>query len=332
MYVLLADYNIFLEYTYDGGHNTIYRLKKYYDLASNTYKICVEDNSKANDGKYNGLLSRHPNHHLLETITLLDTLFDIEVVCVDDGPKNPMYEFKKCDKISVYDFINCNSFCLIPSKYKEDKEKYIKNTFYFPSKKLTFQQYDMLKRVKESKTVKSFLDEFNSISIDSKYCEITHCCCNREIDEMKNNINDLYKTVQSTKNSEGLLNDTEDNINVDNICTQYELYKYGFTNLKGRNQTQKKIIDNYIKLTHNNLLEEALSYYNENDIDTLDVVEVIKLMLSSKEYVLSDDFKKNKLDLKDIQFKFKMLTSPETITKEEILAEVFDIDNSVSLI
>lgn len=293
MYVLLADYNIFLEYTYDGGHNTIYRLKKYYDLASNTYKICVEDSSKANDGKYNGLLSRHPNHHLLETITLLDKLFDIEVVCVNDGPKNPMYEFKKCDKISVYDFINCNSFCLIPSKYKEDKEKYIKNTFYFPSKKLTLQQYDMLKRVKETKTVKSFLDEFNSISIDSKYCDITNCGCNREIDEIKTNINDLFKTLQSTKsNSEGLFN----------------------------------------ILTHNNLLEEAVSYYNKNDIEILDIVEVIKLMLNSSKYILSDEFKNNKLDLKDIQFKFKELASPENITRDDVLLEVFNIDNSVSLI
>ena len=104
------------------------------------------------------------------------------------------------------------------------------------------------------------------------------------------------------------------------------------TTLKDKKQTQKKIIDNYCILAHNNLLEEAVSYYNKNDIDTLDVVEVIKLMLNSSKYILSDEFKKNKMDLKDIQFKFKELASPENITRDDVLLEVFNIDNNVSLI
>lgn len=94
----------------------------------------------------------------------------------------------------------------------------------------------------------------------------------------------------------------------------------------------KKTTNNKIELKSYNILEKAIEYYNRFDTEELDIVETICKMLASKEYVLSDDFKKNKLDLKDIQFKFKMLTSPETITKNEILAEVFNIDNSVSFI
>ena len=101
-----------------------------------------------------------------------------------------------------------------------------------------------------------------------------------------------------------------------------------------------KTINGKKQLTPYNLLEEVVSYYIDTDMESHvkcmnkepDIVEVVKEMLLSKEYILSDDFKNNKLDLKDIQFKFKMLTSPETISKDEILAEVFNIDNSVSLI
>lgn len=93
-----------------------------------------------------------------------------------------------------------------------------------------------------------------------------------------------------------------------------------------------KTTDNKIQLNSYNLLEKAVEFHNTFDNEELNIVETIQEMLASKEYVLSDDFKKNKLDLKDIQFKFKMLTSPETISKDEILAEVFNIDNTVSLI
>lgn len=73
-------------------------------------------------------------------------------------------------------------------------------------------------------------------------------------------------------------------------------------------------------------------YHNDNDVETIDIVEVIKMMLNSSKYILSDEFKKSKIYLKDIQFKFKELASPESITRHDILFEVFNIDNSVSLI
>lgn len=95
-----------------------------------------------------------------------------------------------------------------------------------------------------------------------------------------------------------------------------------------------KTIDNKIQLNSYNLLEKAVEYCNSQlgYTEEHDIIETIKSMLSSGQYVLSDDFKKNKLDLKDIRFKFKMLTSSKSITQNEILVEVFDIDNSVSFI
>lgn len=88
-----------------------------------------------------------------------------------------------------------------------------------------------------------------------------------------------------------------------------------------------------IILTPENLLEQSVHYKKTNDLNkSFDIVETIKSMLGSFKFVLSDDFKKNKLDFKDIQFKFKMLTSPENISRDEILAEVFNIDHTVSLI
>lgn len=134
------------------------------------------------------------------------------------------------------------------------------------------------------------------------------------IDEVKEEINETIDNIHRKIQDELLNIDTE------------------LTNLKGKTRQPKKIIDDYYTLTHDNLLEEAVSYYNDNDIEINDIVEVIKMMLNSSKYILSDDFKKNKIDLKDIQFKFKQLATPESISRDDVLFEVFNIDNMVSLI
>lgn len=91
--------------------------------------------------------------------------------------------------------------------------------------------------------------------------------------------------------------------------------------------------DHICSLTPDNLLQEAVMFVksSENHI-ACDIIDIIKSMLSSSRYILSDDFTKTKLDLKNIQFKFKMLTVPENISRDEVLAEVFNIDHSISLI
>jgi hypothetical protein len=84
-------------------------------------------------------------------------------------------------------------------------------------------------------------------------------------------------------------------------------------------------------LTPTNLLDLAVEYSKSNKLHG-NIVDILKHMINSSEYILSDHFKTNKLDFKDIQFKFKMLASPESISKDEILYEVFNIDTTVSLI
>jgi hypothetical protein len=225
---------------------------------------------------------------LLNKIVHNNILFELEVACVRDDPENIFYEYRKCKKISVYNFITSDSFFLIPSKYGVDKEKYITDNFYIPSKKLTLRQKDIIKKVNDSKTVKDFIDEFNRLNT---------LTCNNIIED------EIMNVVLATLNAQ--THPSQKSINNNNNCCT---------------------------LTHDNILEEAISYYYDNNTKIVEIVEVLKMMLNSSKYILSDDFKKNKLDLKDIQFKFKMMTSPESISRDDILVEVFNIDNSISLI
>jgi hypothetical protein len=120
------------------------------------------------------------------------------------------------------------------------------------------------------------------------------------------------------------------NLTDDKIPFEIELYydKQCLTNIITLNDTLPKTM----VITHDNLLEEAVSYYKNNGIEITDIVEVIKMMLNSSNYILSNAFKENKIDLKDIQFKFKQLASPESISRDDVLFEVFNIDNTISLI
>lgn len=163
-----------------------------------------------------------------------------------------------------------------------------------------------------------------------------HYVTQRKLEDMKYEITNymdeevekVYNFIDETAQE---INECISNINRD---VQDELMNINaeLTALKGKTHAPKKIIDKYCSLTLDNLLEEAVAYYKDNDIETSDIVEVIKLMLHSAKYILSDEFKNNKIDLKDTQFKFKELASPESITRNDVLLEVFNIDNSLSLI
>lgn len=354
MYVLLADYNISLDYTQDGYQRySVYRLKKYHDIILKSNRICVDDRLKGYDSRYIGfhLSQSHPNDHLLNKIAYNDTLLDIEVVCVRDDPKNIFYSYEKCNKISVYDYLTNNAFSLIPSKYGEDRDKYIKDNFHIANK-LTLQHQDTLKKVRESKTVKTFIDEFNN-SNSFPFMNVGSCNCHKEIESIKTTVNDVKERIDDLteevqyKNEiveeietikyivddlEEMCDDIKDTIGKQNLYAEPIDTRLELTTLTKEILTPTKLRDNYCKLTHVNLLEKAVAYYNDNDIQILDIVEIVKLMLNSSKYILSDEFKTNKIDLKDIQFKFKELASPESITKDDILLEVFNIDNMVSLI
>jgi hypothetical protein len=163
-----------------------------------------------------------------------------------------------------------------------------------------------------TKTNKSTVNELKYDITDTIEEKVVEVC--DYIDETKEEINETIDNIHRSIRDELMNIDAE------------------ITNLKGKTHKPKKIIDDYYILTHDNLLEEAVSYYNDNDIEINDIVEVIKMMLNSSNYILSDAFKENKIDLKNIQFKFKQVASPESISRDDVLFEVFNIDNAVSLI
>lgn len=94
--------------------------------------------------------------------------------------------------------------------------------------------------------------------------------------------------------------------------------------LQKREYKPIKINDELHQLTPQNLLDECVAFFNSNTaLCTGDVVSTIKHMLNTKKFILSDEFKKSKLDLQDISFQYKVLTNPQEMSREEIIDAVF---------
>lgn len=95
------------------------------------------------------------------------------------------------------------------------------------------------------------------------------------------------------------------------------------------NKLVMKCNDEFHQLTPQNLLSKCVSFFNTNSTKCSgDIVSAIKHMLNSKKFILSEDFKKSKLDLQEISFQYKMLTRPEEISREEIIDAVFNVNQS----
>jgi hypothetical protein len=76
-------------------------------------------------------------------------------------------------------------------------------------------------------------------------------------------------------------------------------------------------------ITPNNLLEKASKFY-ANSLDKQDdIVDTLKSMIASAKYTISKEFTIYKLDLEDTQYKFRILTRPESVTRDEIIQQVF---------
>lgn len=79
-------------------------------------------------------------------------------------------------------------------------------------------------------------------------------------------------------------------------------------------------------ISHENLLTLASEYYKNAENKESDIVDTLKSMICSSQYLLSERFKKEKMNLEDIQFKFRMLTQPESISRDELISKLFKID------
>lgn len=94
---------------------------------------------------------------------------------------------------------------------------------------------------------------------------------------------------------------------------------YDFIDRTGNNRKYKII-------SHDNLLTLASDFYKATEHKEADIVDTLKAMICSSQYLFSERFKKEKMDLNDIQFKFRMLTQPESIARGELISKLFKID------
>lgn len=82
---------------------------------------------------------------------------------------------------------------------------------------------------------------------------------------------------------------------------------------------------NIVVLNPDNILDNCVQFYKTHILlYKNDIVEIIKQMLNTKEYLLGEGFKLKKLDMKEVAFNYKMLTEPHEISRDEILDIVFN--------
>lgn len=80
-------------------------------------------------------------------------------------------------------------------------------------------------------------------------------------------------------------------------------------------------------ISHENLLTLASDYYKNAENKEGNIVDTLKSMICSSQYLFSERFKKEKMNLEDIQFKFRMLTQPESISRDELISKLFKTVN-----
>lgn len=87
------------------------------------------------------------------------------------------------------------------------------------------------------------------------------------------------------------------------------------------------------ELTHDNILSKAVEFvhvhYEKIDVDEHpdDLVYILTLMLSSPDFILSDEFCANKLNLREMQIKFQRIISPTDMSRDDVIEQVFGYDN-----
>jgi hypothetical protein len=308
MFVLVAYYSINVNYSKKSrksNYTIRYKLKKYIDVYTKKEKVVVKAYF---DRGYDSDLTANLQSFIVKD----DKLTTIEV-----GRDNYIIlsqENIDVQSILIFDRLNNKEVFVIPSKYDDNFYEYMK--LRQGNQIDTSSNYYLDNKAKHI-SIKQFIDNFN------KDCTYTNIISN-QIQEINNVIEEL-----------------KDNINFDNDLNadRFDAVEMSIENVRYEVNTQLSILKSIPKttkeksvITPENVMDQAIFYHNETKMTRCDIVETIQEMLRSSRYTLSDDFKKKKLDLKDIQFKFKMMVSPESISKDDILAEVFNIDNTVSLI
>ena len=69
-------------------------------------------------------------------------------------------------------------------------------------------------------------------------------------------------------------------------------------------------------LTPETLIKEAINFHKQHNLSNTDLTETVQEMLSTTQYILSEDFKKSKLDFEEANTWFFSAISPQTIKKD----------------
>lgn len=336
MSLLVSDYKILLNITTMGHfRERLYRLQKYYNILTEKINICVCDESV----DFNITVKCNANKVLYDTIIRDEHLEAIEVYCHDLPCKYINYANIECDKIILYNILTCEYEFLVPSKYGDNIKQFITDNSYNSKSNLTLEQQNYLSKVKQSRIVKSFIDEFNNnenisklknIKFSSSDCsKKTHEMLQDANDNLSNAIDEINDNAEFDKDfNAGRFDDIE--VSIVNLNNKLEIELMNI-NLE-LSSFKTKPTTKYNVITPENIVDQSVLYHKEAKMTTCDIIETIKQMLISSRYTLSDDFKNKKLDFKNVQFNFKVQVSPDSISRDDIFNEVFHIDNEISLI
>lgn len=75
---------------------------------------------------------------------------------------------------------------------------------------------------------------------------------------------------------------------------------------------------NNITLSHSNIVQEATTFYKNNNITNEDLMKTIQEMLRSQQYVLCESFHKTKINFDEANVSFLSVVAPHTLSQEDL--------------
>jgi hypothetical protein len=76
-------------------------------------------------------------------------------------------------------------------------------------------------------------------------------------------------------------------------------------------------------LTPFNILEESINFYKTNNLTSLDIMDTVKEMLDSKQYILSESFMSSKLNFEDVNTLFMSAIAPKDVKRDDLQKLLF---------
>lgn len=257
------------------------------------------------------------------------------------------YKSNISSNIQLYDIeMNTKNISIIPEIYKDQPikdavvlglklplESMQKTIFFRDFNELAvYLKNDFMKEYK-TQMMTNFIETYNLQTITSNIsiCDEKIKTYNDSIINYDLKFKEVRECIEELQEDNGITQMRMDDINedIENFKNTIKSVQNDIKSNLGTNKTMINIYHIASFLTPENILNECVSFHQSNStLCSSDMVNTIKLMLNSKKYILSKDFKNNKVNLHDVSFEYKMLTKPDDITREELLDIIFNIKNS----